>query len=243
VAVTIPGPDGARVAGQAELVRTMFTRIAGRYDLMNTLMTAGRHHAWRRLAARAAGAAPPGPVLDLATGTADLALAVRALDPARLVVGADFAEGMLRQARAKFGARGEPRVPLVVADALALPFGPASFACVMSAFLLRNLDDIEAGLVEMRRVTRRGGAIVTLEITPPSMPVWSALFALYFHRVVPALGALVAGSRQAYTYLPESVDRFLAPPVLAELMTRVGLREVTWRRLGLGTIALHVGRV
>ena len=220
----------------------MFTRIAGRYDLMNSLMTAGRHHAWRRHTARAAVAAPPGPILDLATGTADLALAVRALDPRRLVVGADFSEGMLREGRAKLAARADARVRLVAADALALPFAAEAFACVTSAFLLRNLADLDGGFAEMRRVTRPGGRVVALDIVPPAVPGWRTLFGLYFRRVVPTIGALVAGERQAYTYLPQSVDRFVTPAELAAVMTRAGLRDVTYRTFGLGTIALHVGR-
>jgi len=222
-------------------VRAMFTRIAGRYDLMNTLMTAGRHHAWRRAVAQAVAAAPSGSVLDLATGTADLALAVQALAPDRIVVAADFSEGMLGAARLKLAGR-RMRVPLVAADALRLPFSDHAFAAVASAFLLRNLEDLGRGLGEMRRVTRPGGLVVALEIVRPSPPAWGVLFGLYFHRVVPVLGALVAGDRQAYTYLPRSVDRFLVPAELARAMEEAGLRNVTWRTLGLGTVALHVGR-
>jgi demethylmenaquinone methyltransferase/2-methoxy-6-polyprenyl-1,4-benzoquinol methylase len=226
---------------KAEAVRAMFTRIARRYDLMNSVMTGGRHHAWRRRVAAAVAAAPPGPVLDLATGTADLALAVRALDPSRFVAGADFSDGMLRVARAKLDARREARVPLLVADALTLPFRDRAFAGVVSAFLLRNLENLERGLVEMRRVTMRGGRVITLDIVRPAVPLWGAAFGVYFNRVVPAVGALVAGDRQAYTYLPQSVERFVTPEELARLMAAVGLREVSYRRFALGTIALHAG--
>jgi len=222
----------------------MFTRIAGRYDLMNTLMTGGRHHAWRMATARECVATPPGPVLDLATGTADLAIAIRALDPARLVVGADFSEGMLAHARPKLGeARtAKPRgIVLVAADAQRLPFPDRAFACVTSAFLLRNLEDLERGLAEMRRVTAPGGRVVSLDIVRPETSVWGSVFGACFQRVVPAIGALVAGDRTAYAYLPESVARFVTPGELARLMTRVGLRDVTWRTVGLGTVALHVG--
>src|SRR5213593_3096817 len=197
---------------QAEVVRAMFSRIARRYDLMNSLMTAGRHHAWRAVVARAAAAAPPGPALDLATGTADLALALRALDST-----------------------------LLAADALALPFADKTFACVTSAFLLRNLADLSGGLAEMRRVTMPGGLVVALEITRPGVPGWDALFGLYFDRLVPLLGALVAGDRAAYTYLPQSVERFVTPDELARLMEKAGLRDVGYRRCGLGTIAIHLG--
>ena len=176
-------------AGKAEAVRAMFTRIAGRYDLMNSVMTGGRHHAWRRLTAAAVAGAPGGPALDLATGTGDLALALRAASPDRPVVGADFSEAMLRHARPKLRARGERGVTLLAADALALPFPDQTFACVTSAFLLRNLADLTGGLAEMRRVTMPGGLVAALEITRPSVPGWSALFGLYFNRVVPLVGA------------------------------------------------------
>jgi demethylmenaquinone methyltransferase/2-methoxy-6-polyprenyl-1,4-benzoquinol methylase len=252
-------------AERARAVSMMFTRIADRYDVMNSLMTAGRHHAWRRATARAAAAAPAGPVLDLATGTGDLAIALRGIDPTRVVVGADFSLGMLRHARRKLDAlRGagagpppamarEPgggqapalrgQVGLAAADALRLPFAAGAFACVVSAFLLRNLVDLERGLSEMRRVTRPGGRVVALEITRVAVPLWGRIFGVYFRRLVPAMGALVAGDRQAYTYLPASVDRFLTARELANAMERAGLREVHFRTFGLGTVALHVGVV
>ena len=228
---------------RARAVSTMFTRIAGRYDLMNSLMTGGRHHAWRRATARAAAAAPPGPVLDLATGTADLALAIRRLAPTRPVVGADFSLGMLDEAGRKVARSGQTRVALVAADALALPFADGTFACVVSAFLLRNLVDLGRGLREMRRVTRPGGRVVALDITRVALPIWGSVFGLYFHRVVPALGALVARDRQAYTYLPQSVERFLTPRELAQAMEQAGLRNVHCQTFALGTVALHVGIV
>ena len=227
-------------AERAQAVSTMFTRIARRYDLMNSLMTAGRHHAWREAAAREAVGAPPGPLLDLATGTADLAIAARRLDRSRAVIGADFSLGMLGQARLKLG-RDRAGVALAAADALALPFADGAFACVVSAFLVRNLVDLEAGLAEMRRVTRRGGRVITLDIVKIALPVWGELFGLYFRRVVPAIGALVAGDRPAYTYLPDSVDRFLTARDLVAAIRRAGLRDVSFRTFGLGSVALHVG--
>ena len=228
------------VEDKSASVRSMFTRIARRYDLMNALMTAGRHHAWRRVTAATLRDVAPGPILDLATGTGDLALAIHRVRPVATVIGADFSEGMLREATAKV-ARARVRVPLLAADALALPFRDGTFAAVTSAFLLRNLADLGRGLAEMRRVTRAGGLVVALEITRPRIPGWDGVFGLYFHRVVPAVGALVAGDRAAYSYLPDSVDRFVSPQGLAELMRRIGLVDVHYRRLGIGTIALHVG--
>jgi demethylmenaquinone methyltransferase / 2-methoxy-6-polyprenyl-1,4-benzoquinol methylase len=226
---------------KAEAVRAMFTRIAGRYDLMNSLMTGGRHHAWRRLTAAAVAGAPAGLALDLATGTGDLALALRAATPGRVVIGADFSEAMLRHAGAKLRVRRQAGVRLLAADALALPFADKTFACVTSAFLLRNLADLPAGLAEMRRVTMPGGLVAALEITRPGMPGWDTAFGLYFNRVVPRIGAIVARDRAAYTYLPRSVEGFVTPAALAELMERAGLHAVRYRRLALGTIALHVG--
>src|SRR5438094_759334 len=113
----------------------------------------------------------------------------------------------------------------------------------MSAFLLRNLEDLSAGLREMRRVTMPGGRVLALDIVRPDVPVWGPLFSLYFGRLVPAIGALVAGDRQAYTYLPQSVARFVRPAELARRMTAVGLRDVSYRTMGLGTVALHIAIV
>jgi demethylmenaquinone methyltransferase/2-methoxy-6-polyprenyl-1,4-benzoquinol methylase len=221
----------------------MFARIAPRYDLMNRLMTGGRDQAWRRKAARLA-APPPGTLaLDLATGTADLALALLREAPVRGVVGVDFVEDMVRLGRAKLAPRGERRVRLLVGDAVALPFADGAFGCVASAFLLRNLADLPAALAEMRRVTARGGTVTALEITRASLPGWRQLFRLYFHHVVPAVGALVSGDRGAYTYLPRSVDRFVTPAELARLMGAAGLVDVRISRVGLGTVTIHVGRV
>lgn len=230
------GPDKARFVSQ------MFSRIARHYDLMNGLMTFGMHHAWRRVAARQTIAAPDGPALDLATGTADLALDLRHINPHRMIVGADFSLGMLGVARAKLAhADPEGRVRLIAADALAMPFENRAFACVTSAFLLRNLADLEQGLKEMKRVTRPGGRVVALEITQPTLPGFTPLFGFYFHHLVPRIGRLVSGDAEAYSYLPQSVDRFLAPAELKGLMERVGLRGVTWRRLGMGTVTVHTG--
>jgi demethylmenaquinone methyltransferase/2-methoxy-6-polyprenyl-1,4-benzoquinol methylase len=231
-----------RGAEKARFVSAMFSRIARRYDLMNALMTLGMHHAWRRVAARQTIAAPEGPALDLATGTGDLALELADVHPHRVVIGADFSLGMLAEAREKLrGLAQARRVRLMAGDALALPFGPRTFACVTSAFLLRNLADLEQGLREMKRVSRPGGRVVALEITQMRAPGFTTLFRFYFHHVVPWVGHLIGGDREAYTYLPQSVDRFVTPAELAALMEKVGLRGVTYRRLGLGTVTVHTG--
>ena len=238
-------PDGLGVGpDKARFVSQMFSRIAERYDLMNGLMTLGMHHAWRRVAARQTTPVPAGPALDLATGTADLAIELRTIHPRRAIVGADFSSGMLEIARGKLARAGPWNdIRLVAADALALPFQDHAFACVTSAFLLRNLADLEQGLREMTRVTRRGGRVVALEITQVTFPGFAPLFRFYFHRVVPCVGQLVSGDAEAYAYLPQSVDRFLTPDELSALMMKVGLRDVTYRRLGLGTVTVHTGVV
>jgi len=228
---------------KATRVQTMFARIAPRYDLMNALMTGGRDHAWRRRAARLAKPTAGDLVLDVATGTADFALAFLEETPVETVIGLDFVEGMLGLARAKLAAREERRVKLVAGDALALPFPDGTFWCVASAFLLRNLANLEAGLAEMRRVTVSGGVVVALEITQPTVPGWRSAFNLYFHHFVPALGALVSRDRAAYTYLPRSVERFLTPLELTRLMNTLGLWDVQETRLGLGTVSIYVARV
>ena len=228
--------------GKARYVNEMFSRIAGRYDLMNGLMTFGMHHAWRRAAARETIPSPDGPGLDLATGTGDLALELSEIHRHRTLVGADFAHGMLTIAGHKCRTEETAtRVRLVEADALALPFEPRTFAFVTSAFLLRNLGDLRQGLGEMRRVSRPGGRVVALEITQTNLPGWAPLFRAYFHHIVPWVGAIVGGDREAYTYLPQSVDRFVTPPALAALMEEVGLRGVKYRRVGFGTVTIHTG--
>lgn len=220
----------------------MFSRIARRYDLMNRLMTFGRDQAWRRVAARLAGPAAGGVALDVATGTGDLATALLEEAGVRAVVGTDFSEKMLAVGKQKLRGSGVgDRIHLVAADALALPFPDKTFDCVTSAFLLRNLADLRQGLAEMRRVARVGGRIVALEITQPTAPLFRPLFSWYFHRLVPLIGGLIAGDREAYTYLPRSVDRFLLPTEVARFMRAAGLRDVSFRRVGLGTITIHAG--
>ncbi|MEK7879496.1 MAG: bifunctional demethylmenaquinone methyltransferase/2-methoxy-6-polyprenyl-1,4-benzoquinol methylase UbiE [candidate division NC10 bacterium] len=227
---------------KARFVRAMFTRIARRYDLMNSLMTCGRHQAWRRVAARMTALPPGGVALDIATGTGDLALALLEVTQVRRVFGIDFSEGMLVVGRQKFrGSGAGDRVSFVVGDALSLPFPDRSFDGVASAFLLRNLADLRQGLAEMRRVVKPGGAVVALEIAQPTLPGFKQFFRWYFHGLVPWAGGIISGDREAYTYLPRSVDRFVTPDELGRLMEAVGFGRVTYRRLGLGTVTIHAG--
>ena len=235
----IDGP----VSDKASRVQAMFARIAPRYDLMNALMTGGRDRAWRRTAARVAAPPAGSLALDLATGTGDLALALLGETRVRGVVGVDFVEGMLRLGQVKLGALGSGASGSSRATRWRSRSRTRASAASASAFLLRNLADLRAGLAEMRRVTAPGGSVVALEITQPTLPGWRQAFRLYFHHVVPAIGALIARNRDAYTYLPQSVDRFVTPGELARLMEAVGLRDIRVRRVGLGTVTIHVGRV
>jgi demethylmenaquinone methyltransferase/2-methoxy-6-polyprenyl-1,4-benzoquinol methylase len=219
----------------------MFDRIAGRYDLMNTLMTGGLDRLWRRAALDAAEASAGQRLLDVATGTGKLALsAAERVGPSGRVVGLDPSGEMLARAR-RAGARHAERVTWVQADAQALPFADATFDAVTIAFGLRNLPDVGAGLREMARVTARGGRVVVLEIAEPSGGAAGLVYRTWFQQVVPRLGAL-AGSAAAYRYLPESVDRYPPPRRVGELMADAGLGGVQWRWLIGGMVTLHVGR-
>ena len=231
-------PTGVPGRTKSERVRAMFARIVGRYDLMNAVMTGGMHRRWRSAAARAA--APVGQaVLDVGTGTGDLALAL-AHGGAHTVIGVDFCEEMLPIARAKARSNGcGPAVSFLVGDAMHLPFPDGSFDRVVNGFLLRNVANLPSALAEMNRVLKPGGRLVCLEITHPP-PAHAPLFHLYFGRVVPILGAVIAGEPDAYRYLPESLRPLPDARRLAELLVDVGMVDVRFRRLGLGTVALHV---
>jgi demethylmenaquinone methyltransferase/2-methoxy-6-polyprenyl-1,4-benzoquinol methylase len=224
----------------------MFDRIAGVYDRMNQVMTAGLDRQWRRRAAELAGVRAGDRVLDVATGTGDLALELAArVGPTGEVIGTDFSERMLQLARAKAAARangGAGRVRFEAANALSLPYGDSAFDAATVAFGVRNFSDPARGLAEMRRVVRAGGHVVVLEITTPQRPPLSLFFELWFDRAVPVLGRL-AGDADAYRYLPTSVKRFPAPGALAELMWRCGLRDIRYVLTAGGIIALHVGVV
>jgi demethylmenaquinone methyltransferase/2-methoxy-6-polyprenyl-1,4-benzoquinol methylase len=222
----------------------MFDRIAGFYDRMNSLMTAGMHHRWRARAAELAELPRGGSALDVATGTGDLALELaRWVGPDGFVVGADFSERMLEQARAKAAARPvERQVRFEPANALALPYPDDRFDAATVGFGARNFASLERGLAEMARVVKPGGRIVVLEITTPTRPPLSWFFEVWFDRLVPALGRL-AGDAAAYRYLPSSVRRFPAPAELAAVMWATGLRDVRYLVTAGGIIALHVGVV
>ena len=214
----------------------MFDRIAGVYDLMNSLMTAGLHHRWRRRAVDLARVAPGDNVLDVASGTGDLAIELAArVGAGGSVIGSDFSEQMLDRARIK-----APQLEWVQANALALPYEDDLFDAVTVGFGARNFSDLDAGLAEMVRVTRPGGRVVVLEITTPTRPPLSTFFSLWFDRLVPLIGRF-AGDPDAYSYLPSSVRRFPDARTLAQRLSAAGLNEVAYLLTAGGIIAIHSG--
>jgi len=214
-----------------DAVRTMFDRIAPVYDAMNRVMTAGLDRRWRRITAETV-VRPGDDVLDAACGTGDLAIAdARA---GGTVTGLDFSGRMLERARRK-----APQLEWVQGDALALPFADGSFDAATVGFGVRNLDDLEAGLRELRRVLRPGGRLGVLEITRPRGPL-RVFYSLWFDRIVPLLGKVLPGGA-AYTYLPASVRRFPGPDELKALLERVGFGEIEVRLFAGGIVALHTG--
>jgi demethylmenaquinone methyltransferase/2-methoxy-6-polyprenyl-1,4-benzoquinol methylase len=217
-------------------VRAMFDRISGPYDAINSVMTAGLHHRWRRRAADLARVGPGSRVLDVATGTGDLAVALkRRVGDSGEVVGSDFSERMLELARPK-----SSEVRWVCGDAMALPFEDASFDVATVGFGIRNVSDLEAGLAELARVLSPGGRLGCLEITQPR-GLLRPFFRLWFDGLIPLVGKLLPGGA-AYTYLPASVRRFPGPEELAAAMERSGFSDVTFRLLAGGIVTLHTGR-
>lgn len=230
--------DFPREPEKAAYVRRMFAAIAGRYDLMNRLMTGGQDRAWRRNVVEVASLPPGGWLLDVATGTGDIAYEALRQVPDAHVVGVDFTLEMMRIGRRK---RRQGYVAFVGGDACRLPFPDDTFDVVTSGFGMRNVVDIRAAFAEQRRVARPGGRVVCLEITPPTKGLWGALYRLYFFHLVPFIGGWITGRPDAYAYLPRSTERFPAPESLKAIMEEVGLRHVRYRRLMMGTVAIHLG--
>lgn len=229
-------PAGA-IADPA-VVRSMFDRIVPRYDLMNHLMTFGMDLRWRKLIARRA-AAMGDRVLDVATGTGDVAFDIRTAG-ASAVVGLDFSPEMIAAAQAKARDR-QADVDFLIGNAMALPFPDGSFDACTVSFGLRNMPDYQAAIAEMTRVLRPGGRFICLEMTPYRTPVLGRLFSLYFERIVPLVGGLLSGDITAYRYLPKSVANFPTSTQLVMIMRRAGLTNTHVTMLGGGTVAIHTG--
>jgi demethylmenaquinone methyltransferase/2-methoxy-6-polyprenyl-1,4-benzoquinol methylase len=228
-------------------VRSMFAQIAGRYDFLNHLLSGGTDIYWRWRTARAARAAK-GPVLDVCTGTGDLAFAFRRrLGNGVPIVGTDFTREMLVLAGKKDQQFAQKRkqspVTFLEADAEALPFADESFGLVSVAFGLRNVANTEQGLREMIRVCRTGGDLMVLEFSRPNVPVLGGLYGWYFRRVLPRIGQMLARNKQsAYDYLPESVGEFPSGRALVAILELCGLSDVRYTPLTLGVATLYHGR-
>ncbi len=223
---------------RAAYVQAMFERIARRYDLMNRLMTFGRDRTWRRIVVQEAALPAGGHLLDVATGTGDIAFEALRQQPGVRVTGVDFAPAMMWVGMRR---PGGGRVVWVEADALALPFSDATFDAVTSGYLMRNVADVRAAFSEQVRVVRPGGRVVCLDTSPPPHSLLRPLVLLYLKVIIPLLGKIVAGDNTAYRYLPESTRAFKTPDELADIMRAAGLLDVRYRRLMAGTIAVHVG--
>jgi demethylmenaquinone methyltransferase/2-methoxy-6-polyprenyl-1,4-benzoquinol methylase len=223
-----------------ERVAAMFDSIAPTYDRLNHLLSFQIDRLWRRKVVKMAAAARPRTILDVATGTGDLAIELACRIPAARVTGVDISENMLalgRQKVAEWGLTG--RVNLSAGDAEALGFADGVFDCVTVAFGVRNFGDIEAGLREMCRVVREGGACFVLEFSEPTVPLFGWAYRIYFHRVLPLLGRAVSKDDAAYTYLPESVEGFPAPERFVEMLGEAGFSGVTKRRLTGGVAYIY----
>jgi demethylmenaquinone methyltransferase/2-methoxy-6-polyprenyl-1,4-benzoquinol methylase len=237
-------PEGARSEQEASRwVRSMFGRVAHRYDLANHLLSANVDRYWRNHTVEKVADVlkrPGSRVLDLACGTGDLLIALER-KAGRTLIGSDFCHPMLTGAQAKLQ-RDRLGSSLIESDALAMPFPDASLDLITIAFGYRNLANYAAGLVEMRRVLRRGGALAILEFTQPPNKSFAALYNWYSRNVLPLIGGAISGAPEAYRYLPESVRKFPDAPELARMMNDAGF-AVEWEYLTFGIAALHVGRL
>jgi len=243
---TLQPPSGIDVldrpvtaAEKAEYVRQMFDDIAPRYDLLNSLLSAGIHHRWRTFATRCASLGSGDSVLDVCSGTGEWAAHLRqVVGPTGLVAAADFSLPMLQ-----FGAERFERNSIgeVQGDATCLPFADNSFEAVTVAFGIRNVAQIEKAFAEMGRVVRPGGRVVCLEFSQPPRGLFRAAYDLHSRYVMPALGGAISGRRDAYTYLPASVERFASRTQLAGKMRAAGLGDVRWVDLTFGLVCVHVG--
>jgi demethylmenaquinone methyltransferase/2-methoxy-6-polyprenyl-1,4-benzoquinol methylase len=227
--------------GRARFVRALFDSIAIRYDLITQIISLWQIQGWRDRLVRELRLGDVQRVLDLGTGTGDLALAIGRRAPSGTpILGVDLSPEMLQQARAKARRRGlDGRVSFVIADATALPLKDNTFDCLVNAFFLRHLPDLPAAFTESLRVLRLGGRIISLELTQPTLPVFRSLYLFFLRRLLPLVGGWLSGNPQAYQYLPDSLDSFPGAPELGQLLRQVGYEPVDWRLMGLSMVALH----
>jgi demethylmenaquinone methyltransferase/2-methoxy-6-polyprenyl-1,4-benzoquinol methylase len=223
---------------KAGIVKAMFGRIAGRYDLMNHLMTFGRDLAWQREAVRRTSLPAGGRLLDIGAGTGGIVCAALDRDPTLTAVAADFTLAMMTAGRSRHAERA---IRWCAADALALPFREASFDAVTSGYLIRNVVDIRQAFKEQMRVLRPGGRVVCLDTSPPPPGLLQPAVRAYLRFVIPLAGRLISGDRYAYRYLPESTQHFHTPHELQGIMQQAGMSDVRYRRFMLGTVVILQG--
>jgi len=237
-------PPIGEAEGKADAVETMFDAVAPRYDLLNRVLSAGVDRYWRSRTVRALRDEQPRRVLDVATGTADLALkAQRTLHP-RETIGVDLSAEMLDRGREKIDRHGlASRITLRKADAADLPFDDGSFDAAFVAFGVRNFEDLDAGLGDIRRVLRPGGVLVVLEFSTPRTSPIKQLYAWYSRHVLPRIGGLLSPDQGAYEYLPSSVAAFPDGVDFLRRMDQVGFTTLEWTPLTFGIASLYTGRV
>jgi demethylmenaquinone methyltransferase/2-methoxy-6-polyprenyl-1,4-benzoquinol methylase len=219
-----------------ELVRGLFSDIAGRYQVVNHLLSGGLDFYWRAISVRLIRGWNPSTALDIATGTGDLAMAIRKACPSARVIGADFCRPMLEVARRN----GLPE--LVVADGLELPFPDQSFDLVTAAFGLRNMASWEKGLSEMARVLRPGGNLLILDFSLPTLPVIRPLYRFYLHRILPVIAGIATGRTDAYEYLGGSIEKFPSGRAMTELIESCGFQGTMAKPLTLGTVSIYTAK-
>lgn len=236
-------PPVGEALGKKEKVEAMFDAIAPRYDLLNRVLSLGIDRIWRKKAVRMLAGDRPDRILDVATGTADLALEAMRIQP-KSIVGVDISEEMLKIGREKIEQRGlSDRITLRRGDSEKLPFSDAQFDAVLVAFGVRNFEDLQKGLAEIRRVLRPGGAIVVLEFSQPHVFPVKQVYSLYSRYVLPRIGGAISKDKGAYQYLPDSVARFPSGPDFLKRMELAGFRSTTWKPLTFGIASLYKGYV
>lgn len=233
-------PDAASALSKKEQVRDMFNHIAGKYDFLNRFLSLGIDISWRKKAIKSLKPFQPKNILDVATGTADLAMEALSLNPDK-IVGVDIADGMLEVGRKKLKAAGIQKIELICADSEQLPFESESFDAATVAFGVRNFENLEKGLREMHRVLRKGAPIAILEFSKPSVFPVKQLFQFYFKVILPVMGKIFSKHRSAYSYLPESVQHFPEGRDFEEIMKLCGYEKVNSSRLSFGICTLYKG--
>jgi demethylmenaquinone methyltransferase/2-methoxy-6-polyprenyl-1,4-benzoquinol methylase len=227
---------------KSENVEAMFNSIASKYDFLNHFLSLGIDKSWRRRLVKQLAKNNPKQVLDIATGTGDLAIQLTKHHQTVNIVGVDISENMLNIGREKIWRRQlEDKIKLKQANSMDLPFADSEFDAAMVAFGVRNFEDLSKGIAEIYRVLKAGGSFYVLEFSMPSKFPMANLYRFYFRKVLPFVGGIVSGSKSAYTYLPESVFAFPEKDKFVEIMSSVGFKNCSYRRLTFGVASIYVG--